>query len=72
MAHELKKIGFAQCPSDSCVFTWDKGDSLVIVIAYINDLLFASPNLGLIEEVKKDVGKSFDFKDLWPATQFWE
>jgi len=47
----LKQMGFIQSLADSNLYTSDK----VILILYIDDILIASPDIGLVESTKKQL-----------------
>ena len=44
------------------------GVSLFFLILYVDDILLASSDLGLLHETKKFLSKNFEMKDVGEAT----
>ena len=62
----LKQMGFIQSLADSNLYTSDK----VILILYVDNILIASPDIGLVESTKKQLYNYYQMKDLGPIRQF--
>jgi len=62
----LKQMGFIQSLADSNLYTSVK----VILILYVDDILIASPDIGLVESTKKQLYNYYQMKDLGPVRQF--
>lgn len=63
MSHGYKRIN-----TYHYVFAIRFGDNnFIILLLYINDMLLADKNVGKIYNLKKDLNKFFDEKDLGPA-----
>jgi len=60
----LQATGFTQSAHDYSLFTLHKGEDLVIVLVYVDDLLITGSNTQLITEVKKSLHRQFKLKDL--------
>ena len=56
--------------NDYCLFVKGSGDSLVIVLVYVDDLLITGPSEELITEVKQFLDDVFSIKDLGYAKYF--
>ena len=76
-AHTLKrKLGFNTIYSDAGVYILcrhhKRGDSEtdMILILYVNDLLFLGEDLSKIQDVKRQLGKLYQMKDLGPAPSY--
>jgi hypothetical protein len=67
---ELKKLGFKTFESDPCVYSKDIQETKVILIVYVDDMLFFSRNLQTIEQEKDNLRKTFKLKDLGEASLF--
>ncbi|MCO5587243.1 hypothetical protein L7F22_041190 [Adiantum nelumboides] len=51
-------------PTESTLYVKREGDVLLIVVLYVDDLLFTGPNKGHIAEFKADLNATFKMKDL--------
>lgn len=62
--------GYKRTVADPCVyFRKFPGDIFIILLLYVDDMLVVGQNLELISNLKKDLSKSFDMKDMGPAKQ---
>ena len=59
----LKAMGFAQSPSDPCVYTSTEGEMFVIAV-YVDDILLAGKTDKQIAEVKKALSECFKVRDM--------
>ena len=72
-----KKLGFTTIHSDVGVYVLhchhERGDSNtdMILILYVNDLLRLGEDLSKIEDVKCQLGKLYQMKDLGPASSYF-
>lgn len=76
-AHTIKrKLGFETIHSDAGVYVlcrhYKRGDSEMdmILILYVDDLLLLGEDLSKIEDVKRQLGKLYQMKDLRPASSY--
>ncbi|CAL1406718.1 unnamed protein product [Linum trigynum] len=62
--------GYMKTTSDHCVFVkkFPDGD-FIILLLYVDDMLIAGQNVSKINDLKKELSKSFAMKDLGPAKQ---
>ena len=60
---QLKKMGLQQSPSDPCIYT-SKKDGLFIIAIYVDDILLAAKSEKKIAQVKCDLAKRFQLKDM--------
>ena len=60
---QLKKMGLQQCTSDPCIYT-SKKDGLFIIAIYVDDILLAAKSEKRIAQVKCDLAKRFQLKDM--------
>ncbi|SMR43478.1 unnamed protein product [Zymoseptoria tritici ST99CH_3D1] len=56
----LRDLGYEPCPYNHTVFK--KGSTLIL--AYVDNLLIAGPNLEQINQLKADLQKRFQIKDI--------
>ena len=59
--------GFKVNLVEDCVYHNFSGSKFIILILYVDDIVLASSNIGLLHETKKFISKNFEMKDLWNA-----
>ena len=73
-AHTIKKkLGFKTIHSDAGVYVLNHqkgGNTEMILILYVDDLLLLGEDLHKIEDVKCQLGKLYQMKDLGPASSY--
>ena len=52
---------------DSCIYLKVNGRKFIFLILYVDDILLASNDLGLLMDVKRMFSQNFDMKDLGDA-----
>ena len=76
-AHKIKKkLGFNTIHSDVGVYVlhrhhkrWDSKMDMILIL-YVDDLLLLGEDLSKIEDVKRQLGKLYQMKDLGPASSY--
>ena len=67
--HEiLITFGFKENLVDQCIYLKISGSKICIIVLYVDDMLLASNNMGMIFETKQFLSKNFDMKDLGEAS----
>ena len=67
--HEiLITIGFKENLVDQCIYLKINGSKICIIVLYVDDMLLASNNMGMIHEIKQFLSKIFDMKELGEAS----
>ena len=62
--------GYKKTTSDHCVFMQKFSDNdFIILLLYVDDMLIVGPNSSRIMNLKKELSKSFDMKDIGPTKQ---
>ena len=56
--------GFELNLVEDCVYHKFSGSKFIFLILYVNDILLASSDIGLLHETKKFLSKNFEMKDL--------
>lgn len=56
--------GFEKCPSEHTLFTKTKGDKVLIVSLYVDDLIFTGDDKSMCDEFKNSMMLEFDMSDL--------
>ena len=53
---------------EDCVYHKFSGSKFIFLILYVDDILLASSDIGLLHETKKFLSKNFEMKDLGNAS----
>eukprot|EP00253_Pinus_taeda_P012136 PITA_12136 len=64
MDNFLLESGFSRCHSDNTVYTKTVGNSLIILVLYVDDLILTGSDPILINHVKSSLKKKFEKTDL--------
>eukprot|EP00253_Pinus_taeda_P014360 PITA_14360 len=64
MDNFLLESGFSRCHSDNTVYTKTVGNSLIILVLYVDDLILTGSDPILINHVKSSLKKQFEMTDL--------
>ena len=56
--------GFEVNLVEDCVYHKFSGSKFIFLILYVNDILLANSDIGLLHETKKFISKNFEMKDL--------
>ena len=60
-------LGFVSSPHDPCLYVRKASSSLTIIGLYVDDLLIAGNNRSEINNIKTDLSRKFEMKDLGEA-----
>ena len=70
-AHKsLLNLGFKRCLSDTGIYTCINGKDTLIVILYVDDVLFLGNNKKLLFQKKAEFMKKWECRDLGPITEY--
>jgi hypothetical protein len=62
--------GYKKTTSDHCIFVQKFSDNdFIILLLYVDDMLIVGSNSSRIENLQKELSKSFTMKDLGPVKQ---
>ncbi|CAJ2666407.1 unnamed protein product [Trifolium pratense] len=64
----ISSFGFVENPMDQCIYQKVSGSKTCFLILYVDDILLASNDNGLLHEVKQFLSKNFDMKDMGEAS----
>ncbi|KAL0411947.1 UNVERIFIED_CONTAM: Retrovirus-related Pol polyprotein from transposon RE2 [Sesamum latifolium] len=67
---KIVSFGFEQSKHDYCLFTEQSGSDFLVLLLYVDDILFVGSSTYLIAEVKVFLDKQFTIKDLGVAKYF--
>ncbi|CAK9818809.1 Retrovirus-related Pol polyprotein from transposon TNT 1-94 [Anthophora quadrimaculata] len=61
---ELRAYGLLPSTADPCVYYQGRGEDILMVLVYVDDILIASRDLDKINKFKGYIGNAFDIRDL--------
>ena len=61
-------MGFIENKVDRCIYLKISGSKFIFFILYVDDILLASDDLGMLHEVKQLLSSHFEMKDLENAS----
>lgn len=64
----ISSFGFIENISDQCIYHKVSGSKIIFLILYVDDILLATNDLGLLHEVKQFLSRHFDMKDMGDAS----
>ena len=64
----ITSFGFTENIVDRCIYLKVSGSRFIILILYVDDILLATNDLGLLHETKKFLSKNFEMKDMGEAS----
>uniref|UniRef100_A0A2N9HCS5 Integrase catalytic domain-containing protein n=1 Tax=Fagus sylvatica TaxID=28930 RepID=A0A2N9HCS5_FAGSY len=64
----ITSFGFKENIVDRCIYLKVSGSKFIFLILYVDDILLASSDLGILHETKKFLSKNFEMKDMDEAT----
>ncbi|KAH9663295.1 hypothetical protein KPL70_019630 [Citrus sinensis] len=66
----IMSLGYNRLSSDHCTYYKRFEDNdFIILLLYVDDMLVAGPNKDRIQELKAQLGRKFEMKDLGPANK---
>ena len=65
----MHRIGFKRCEANHCCYVKFFGNSYIILLLYVDDMLIAGFSIEEINNLKKQLSKQFAIKDLGAAKQ---
>ncbi|KAL4310044.1 hypothetical protein GQ457_01G035740 [Hibiscus cannabinus] len=67
--HEvISSFGFVENIMDQCIYQKVSGSKICFLILYVDDILLATNDRGMLHEVKQFLSKNFDMKDMGDAS----
>ena len=64
----ISSFGFEENVMDQCIYHRVSGRRICFIVLYVDDILLASNDKGLLCEVKQFLSKNFDMKDMGEAS----
>ena len=65
----MHRIGFKRCEADHCCYVKFFGNSYIILLLYVDDMLIVGSSIEEINILKKQLLKQFAIKDLGAVKQ---
>jgi hypothetical protein len=63
----ISSFGFVENIMDQCIYLKVSGNKICFLVLYVDDILLATNDKGLLYEVKQFLSKNFDMKDMGEA-----
>ncbi|KAJ9671559.1 hypothetical protein PVL29_025321 [Vitis rotundifolia] len=64
----ISSFGFEENVMDQCIYLKVSGSKFCFLVLYVDDILLATNDKGLLHEVKQFLSKNFDMKDMSEAS----
>ena len=64
----ISSFGFIENVMDQYIYHKISGSKIIFLVLYVDDILLASNDLGLLHEVKRFLSQQFDMKDMGEVT----
>jgi len=64
----ITSFGFKENIVDRCIYLNISGNKFMFIILYVDDILLATNDLGLLYEIKKFLSNNFEMKDMGEET----
>ncbi|KAK8948501.1 hypothetical protein KSP39_PZI005632 [Platanthera zijinensis] len=64
----ISAFGFKENVVDQCIYHKVKAGRFIFLVLYVDDILLASSDMGLLQETKAFLSKNFEMKDLGEAS----
>ena len=64
----ITSYGFVENIVDQCIYLKVSGSKYIFLVLYVDDILLASSDLGLLHETKQFLSQNFEMKDLGEAS----
>ncbi|KAK9128999.1 hypothetical protein Syun_017796 [Stephania yunnanensis] len=64
----ISSFGFVENIMDNCIYQKVSGSKICFLILYVDDILLATNDKGMLHEVKQFLSNSFDMKDMRDAS----
>ena len=64
----ITSYGFVEITVDRCIYIKVSGSRFVILVLYVDDILLAANDLGMLHDIKKYLSKNFEMKDMGEAS----
>ncbi|GJV95056.1 putative RNA-directed DNA polymerase [Tanacetum coccineum] len=70
LSKALFDLGFKGSKTDPSLFIYSRGDTLLYILVYVDDIIVTGNNKGTIDNIICQLGSAFAFKDLGPLNYF--
>ena len=64
----ITSLGFEENKVNQCIYLKISGSRFILLVLYVDDILLASSDFGLLSETKQMLSRNFDMKDLGEAS----
>ena len=64
----ITSFGFQENTVDRCIYMKVSGSKFIFLVLYVDDILLATNDLGLLHQTKNNLSQNFEMKDMGEAT----
>ena len=64
----ITSFGFKENIVDRCIYIKVSGSKVIFLVLYVDDILLATNDLGLLSDTKKFLSENFEMKDMGEAS----
>jgi hypothetical protein len=64
LSNKLKQLGFVPSKADTSLFFYRKGNHVIFMLVYVDDIIVASSSQEVVEALLRDLEKDFAIKNL--------
>lgn len=68
LSKELTRLGFTQCVSDQCLWTFEKDNTVIHMLIYVDDFLVVTNNKDKLKDIMLNLNKKFIINCLGDAS----
>lgn len=72
LCHKLQTLGFVPSKGDTSLFFYRKGNHIIFMLVYVDDIIVASSSQEAVDALLRDQREEFAIKDLESCIIFWE
>ena len=64
----ITSYGFEENVVDNCIYLKVSGSKYIFLVLYVDDILLAANDLGLLHKTKEFLSQNFEMKDMGEAS----
>ncbi|CAA7022588.1 unnamed protein product [Microthlaspi erraticum] len=64
----ITSYGFVEVIVDRCIYVKISGSKFIMLVLYVDDILLAANDMGMLHDTKKYLSKNFEMKDMGEAS----
>ena len=64
----ITSFGFKEKTIDQCIYHKINGSKFILLVLYVDNIMLASSDIGLLHETKRFLSNNFEMKDIGNAS----